>query len=352
MADRRSFIAGLLATGLVPQTTWADVGAPAFLSAGQRPDGAYVLCGLTALGDITFELPLPSRGHAAAAHPKLAQAVAFARRPGTFAIVLDCMSGLPEAQLSPPKGRHFYGHGAFSPNGALLFTTENDFAAARGMVGVWDVNRGYRRVAEFASGGVGPHDIKLMPDGSTLVVANGGIETHPETGRTKLNIPTMRPNLSYLDFAGGIRAQMELPPEHRRNSIRHLAVAGSGDVAFAMQWQGDLYEDLPLLGVHHADSDSARLADAASVRRMNGYLGSVAVSPNGAHVATTSPRSGRMQVFDQQALVAEVAQHDVCGVASRGTDFFSTTGTGKFLSTSGLERTHSIAWDNHLIALV
>lgn len=79
MPNRRSFIAGMLAAGLAPKPTWADAGSPAFLSAGLKPDGTFVLCGMNTEGQITFELPMLARGHAAAAHPTLAEAVAFAR---------------------------------------------------------------------------------------------------------------------------------------------------------------------------------------------------------------------------------------------------------------------------------
>ncbi|MEL7027577.1 MAG: DUF1513 domain-containing protein, partial [Pseudomonadota bacterium] len=278
MANRRAFIGGLIATGLAPKPTWADAGSPAFLSAGRKADGTYVLCGLKADGRIAFELALPARGHAAAAHPTGPEAVAFARRPGTFALVLECANGRQKARLDAPRGRHFYGHGAFSGDGMLLFTTENDFESARGVVGVWDAKRGYARLGEFGSGGVGPHDIKLMPDGETLVVANGGIETHPETGRTKLNLSTMRSNLSYLTLDGAIDAQVELEATHQRNSIRHLAVAENGSVAFAMQWQGDLTDDLPLLGVHNRHDQKPTLFGDASVRGLQGYLGSIAVN--------------------------------------------------------------------------
>lgn len=351
MSDRRSFLAGMLAAGLVPRTTWADVGAPAFLSAGKRPDQSFVLCGLSAAGDITFELPLPARGHAAAVHPELAKAVAFARRPGRFAIVLDCLTGTEESRLMPPEGRHFYGHGTFSEDGDLLFTTENDFDAGRGMIGVWDARNAYQRVAEFASGGIGPHDLKLLPGGQSLVVANGGIETHPDTGRTKLNIPTMRPNLSYLGLDGREIARLELPREHRLNSIRHLAVAHTGAVAFAMQWQGDLYEDQPLLGTYQHKTGHLRLAEAASVRRMHGYLGSVAITADGVKVATTSPRSGRLQIFKDGLLHDERIESDVCGVVAIKGGFITTAGTGRVNSTLGLEKHHAMAWDNHLIAL-
>ena len=45
---------------------------------------------------------------------------------------------------------------------------------------------GTSRIGELASFGVGPHEVVLMPDGATLVVANGGIRTHPDRDRAKL----------------------------------------------------------------------------------------------------------------------------------------------------------------------
>ena len=117
MKTRREFFTGLIATGLVSQPTWADAGSPAFLSAAALPDGSYVLCGISARLDLVFQIPLPGRGHAAAIHPQKPQAVAFARRPGTFAVVTNCVTGQPSARLSAPAGRHFYGHGAFSRDG-------------------------------------------------------------------------------------------------------------------------------------------------------------------------------------------------------------------------------------------
>ena len=197
MTTRRGFIGGLASfAGVAPSLGWAGLGAPAALSAAKLSNGTYRLIGFQASGSIEFSVDLPARGHAAAAHPLRAEAVAFARRPGRFALVLDCHSGVVLTQLDAPVGRHFYGHGAFSADGGLLFTTENEFDTARGVIGVWDTTDGYRRVGEFASGGIGPHEMRLMPDGTTLVVANGGIETHPDSGRTKLNIASMRPNLT------------------------------------------------------------------------------------------------------------------------------------------------------------
>ena len=132
MTTRRSFLTGAVAASLWPQSSWAEAGAPTFLSAARDRHGAFLLAGLDPQGQILFRHPLPGRGHAAAAHPLRPEAVAFARRPGRFADVIDCRDGGVRTRITPPDGHHFYGHGCFSPDGTRLFTTENDFENARG----------------------------------------------------------------------------------------------------------------------------------------------------------------------------------------------------------------------------
>ncbi|WP_171177112.1 DUF1513 domain-containing protein [Ruegeria sp. HKCCD8929] len=356
MTKRRAFLAGLAATGLAPRTSWAELGAPDFLSAALFPDGSYRLAGLRAAGEILFSLPLPARGHAAAAHPHRAEAVAFARRPGTFALVIDCTTGQELARLTAPEGRHFYGHGTFSPDGRLLFTTENDYEAGIGIIGLWDAANGYARLGEFNSGGVGPHDMALMPDGATLVIANGGIETHPDTGRAKLNLPVMRPNLSYLDLTGTVLDQIEPPSELHKNSIRHLTVRADGLVGFAMQWQGNTAEHPPLLGLHRRGEPPRLLtAPETDQRRLNGYAGSVAFSHNGRTAAITSPRGGALHLFDvaSGAFTAAHMIEDVCGLGPSPDGLIFTAGTGAVGQLTGTGASVSAQakcqWDNHLV---
>ncbi|WP_323783623.1 DUF1513 domain-containing protein [Leisingera sp.] len=358
MASRRGFLAGLLATGLAPQASWANAGSPAFLSAGKDASGAFLLAGLTEDGGILFSHPLPGRGHAAAAHPTRPEAVALARRPGRFADVIDCRTGTAIARLEPPAGHHFYGHGTFSPDGARLFTTENDYENARGIIGVWDAADGYKRIGAFASGGIGPHDMLLRRDAPGLVIANGGIETHPGSGRAKLNLPDMRPNLSYLGFDGTLQDQMELPRRLHLNSIRHLAMRIDGTVGFAMQWQGDPGEQIPTAGLHLPGSPARLLAeDDPRVLNMNGYGGSIAFSGDGTQIGVTSPRGGVLQVMDTVggALLNEHRMHDVCGLAASPGGFTTSTGTGRLyaISDAGQHPLHrsELAWDNHLIRL-
>ena len=358
MPDRRAFLSGMLAAGLWSKSTWADVGAPAFLSAARNPDGSHALFGLDTNGGITFEVSLPGRGHAAAAHPLKPQAIAFARRPGRFAVVIDCVHGRVEARLSAPPGRHFSGHGAYSASGESLFTTENDFEAARGVIGVWDVPSGYARIAEIPSGGVGPHDIKLMPGGKLLAVANGGIETHPDTGRVKLNIPTMRPNLGFVTLDGRVQEIAELDDSLLKNSIRHLAVGDDGTVAVAMQWQGDKREIVPVLGIHRFGRPIRLIESVRSVQaNMKGYAGSVAISNGAENVAVTSPRGNTVQVFRTSRGKIEFQDRleDVCGIARGDGKFFATSGIGKVcvLENGRMMRLSEsrTRWDNHLVEI-
>lgn len=359
MPSRRGFLAGLLATGLAPQASWADLGCPSYLSAAKVADGRFILAGLSPQGEILFRCPLPGRGHAASAHPTRPEVVGFARRPGRFADVIDCRNGALLARLEPPAGHHFYGHGCFTPDGSRLYTTENDYENTRGVVGVWDTADGYQRIGSFASGGLGPHELLLRRDAPGLVIANGGIQTHPDTGRDKLNLDTMRPNLTYLGFDGSVDAQMQLPADLHQNSIRHLAMRSDGTVGFAMQWQGELGADVPIVGLHHPGTTPRLLAeDDPRVRNLNGYGGSISFSADGARIAVTSPRGGVVQVMNvtSGALRREYQLDDVCGLASNASGFTASTGTGRIVSLTGATiqplAQVDLRWDNHLIRLI
>ncbi len=352
MTTRRGFLVGLASLGAAPRLGWADVGAPAWLTAGMKPDGAYVLHGLSAGGVSRFEIPLPARGHAAAAHPTRPEAVAFARRPGVFALVLDCFTGEVLSRLTPPEGRQFNGHGAFSADGRLLMTSEVVAEGSAGRIGLWDAGT-WRRIGEWDSGGIGPHDLKRLADGRILV-ANGGIQTDP-ADRTMLNLDDMRPNLALLSAEGEILEIMELEEELRQNSIRHLALIDGGTgVAFAMQWQGDPAEAVPLLGVWRP-GEAPLLCEAApgDLFAMKGYAGSVAAV--GERIAISSPRGGAVMIFDRSG--APLATHrraDVCGLAALEGGFVASDGSGALwrLSAEAMEplARHDVAWDNHMVS--
>ncbi|WP_134725730.1 DUF1513 domain-containing protein [Paracoccus luteus] len=354
MTTRRTMLAGLAAAAILPRRGWAAVGAPAYLAAGRRPDGSHALHGLGADGAVVFAVPLPDRGHAAAAHPDRPVAVAFARRPGTFGVALDCRDGRVLARLTPPPGRQFNGHGAFSADGARLYTSEVVAEGSAGRIGVWDAEAGFQRIGEWDSGGIGPHDLRRDAAGR-LVVANGGIQTDP-TDRTPLNLDRMRPNLTVLDETGAILSLRELPGDLAQNSIRHLALLPQG-AAFAMQWQGDAADPVPLLGIAPPDGALTLCpCPEADAFAMQGYAGSVAADADG-RIVVTSPRGGVAMIFAADGTHrATLRRADLCGAAPAPQGGFTLTDGGGAVwaaDEGGLRllARHDLAWDNHLIAL-
>jgi hypothetical protein len=365
--DRRRVLAAAAAFGLapwLPRSTGAAALRPLYLSARADRNGGYFFSGFDAAGAWAFDIPLPGRGHGAAAHPRAPLAVVFARRPGRFALAVDVRRGQVVARIAPPDDRHFYGHGVFSPDGHLLYVCENDYENRRGVVGLYARERGFARVGEWPTHGIGPHDIALMPDGATLAVANGGIATHPDLPRLKLNIPTMAPSLVFLDRRdGALIAQRRLPREFHQASIRHLSVAEDGRVAAAMQYQGPKGDLVPLLAVSERGGPLRMFkTPARAIRALRQYCGSVAFDGSGAVIAASSPR-GDVLTFWEAASgrhLFTAATDDGCGVAAAG-------GAGQFLASSGrgllfhidvsnrqvvpvgAARPGRFAWDNHMV---
>ncbi len=215
---------------------------------------------------------------------------------------------------------------------------------------------GYTRIGEFATHGIGPHDARLMPDGRTLVVANGGIETDAGD-RNKLNIPEMQPSLVYLSLAGELLEEVRLDPELHFNSIRHLALRVDGLVGFAMQWEGAPGMAWPLLGLHRRGAAPV-LAEAplSDELAMKDYAGSIAFSADGSEIAITSPWGGRLHRFTPEGqFIAAQARADVCGLAAHPEGLLASDGFGGLILIGAdgarpLAR-HDLSWDNHIVAL-
>ena len=330
----------------------ASVNSPAAFSAlacARDPGGAFALYGIAADGADTFRLSLPARGHAGAAHPHRAEAVVFARRPGSYALVLDCASGAALRQLAPPAGMQFNGHGAFTGDGGLLYTVEQRAEDSVGFLGIWDAD--YRRLGQIETGGIGPHEV-LRLAGDVFVVANGGIATAPDD-RTKLNVPQMAPNLAYIEH-DALAETVALEPGLHFNSIRHLA-HGQGVTAFAMQWEGAPERTVPLLGLHRRGAAPVLAsAPATEQARMQGYAASCAWS--GDTFAITSPRGNRLHRFTADGrFLGATERTDVCGLAPCDGGFLTTDGRGGLLSIqAGVPHALGLrdrAWDNHIVTL-
>lgn len=360
--SRRAFLvgAGLSAVG-VGFVGWRTRRQPTlFLSAhhdhSERPHvGAF-----DDRGRLRFRLPIDLRAHAAVGHPRRRHiAVIIARRPGNLLYEVDLGNGSVQRVARSAGNRHFYGHGVYSPDGRYLFTTENDFENGAGVIGVRD-GATLAWIREIPSHGIGPHELVFLGDGRTLVVGNGGIRTHPDSPREKLNIPTMSPSLAYVDVvSGALRAKHTL--QNRSLSIRHLAVGRNDLVGMALQHEGPQAEAVSLVGFQRGDEPIV-LASAPDIllRSLNHYTGSICLHPQSGTAAVSCPRGGQVTFWDSGSarFLTSLPIRDAGGISlsADGKAFVVTNGLGEIhtirantLTSMALPVTvDDTMWDNHL----
>lgn len=371
--DRRLFLAGsgaaLLAGALRPARASSRnaSGVPRYISAAATLNGRQALVGLSDAGEVLYDLDLLDRGHGLAARPDAADAVCFGRRPGIFALVFDLATGDEITTLTPPAAdRHFSGHGVYSPDGRFLLLTENDMAARRGIIAVYDAAASYARVREFWTGGIGPHDLRLMQDGETLVVANGGLD-HRHDEMTEAEAADIRSDLTYLDWRSGeMREQARLDPVWSRMTIRHLALTSDGRVVAALQDSAEVPDlDAPLGFLHQPGEQIAWMeTPQGGWGRFRGYCGSAAVDLGGGLIAMSSPRGNCVGLWDgaSGAFAGIAAVHDGCGIsATDGADrMLVSSGGGELFTLArgvddaapfGLAEPSEFRFDNHLLRI-
>jgi hypothetical protein len=334
---------------------------PALASTFKHRDEYYGVALLNTTGQIAQSFNLPDRGHDCIFSPNGKQLVVFARRPGTFMNVIDVAAKTLLHKKTAIEGRHFYGHGCFDAKGNLLYVTENDYARARGVIGIYDVHRDYQRVAEFDSYGIGPHDITRQVDDRVLIVANGGIETHPDTGRDKLNLYNMRSNLSVIDrHTGELLDQFKLPAELQKLSLRHMALDEHGNCYFAGQYEGAMDDQPPLLGKLSRNGKFRLWHTPREVRaKLKNYINSVCVVP-GKPLMLASAARGNLTLLcntNDGSIIQTFDINDGSGVAASHNKLYISDGYGHVNLFEGNDaswtqgsshKTQNIHWDNHM----
>ncbi|AHG47770.1 hypothetical protein RLEG12_32855 [Rhizobium leguminosarum bv. trifolii CB782] len=352
--DRRSFVKaagiGFLAA-LTPKSLMALERTDAVYASGIRAaDGSFAVATVTERGEVVDQVALPARAHGMAFSAATGMTVAFARRPGTYAMIFDARNKREPIVINSIEGRHFYGHGAFSPDGRLLYASENDFDGNRGMIGLYDATNRFSRIGEFETYGIGPHDMTVSDDGRLLIVANGGIETHPDFGRTKLNLGEMQPSLVLIDATTGVLIEKHLlPAQWAELSTRHVDLDDKGRIWFACQYEGHRKDLPPLIG-HFAKGEELSFIDLPeqTTRRLANYVGAIAVNRSEGLVGVTSPKGGASVTIDARTgkVLAETAIQDAAGIAPAKSGFAVSSYDGDFLTTRS-----DVAWDQHIVRI-
>jgi hypothetical protein len=334
------------------------------LSASSNNIGEYFLTATDNKNRILYQHQLPFRGHAFAISYRHQRIFCISRRPENVISIFNLQGKLLQ-QLETSVERHLYGHAICDNNGTHLYTTENNIGDGSGKISVWSIGDQTTRINTLPSYGVGPHDIALSPDQQYIIVANGGVRTHPHSGRKKLNIATMSPSLVFIDRASGkLHKKLQLPPSYRHNSIRHLATDRQGNVFIALQNQLPEHTHEILLARYDKVRDTLIPFDIPRdiAPRLQGYMGSIILDHSHTILAATSPRGNCALFYTINGkFLYHLNSDDVCGIRANENagEFIFSNGkgelihcfAGKTLVILSVNHHPHTYWDNHITRL-
>ncbi len=240
----------------------------------------------------------------------------IARRPGDWIMRIDLKTG--QSSRSWQTGRSLNGHCAMHEQG--FYTTETDLLTGTGRV-VRREPESLEVVDEWPTAGHDPHEMLVLPAGtlgldeSVLLVANGGIRTHADMGRTKIDLDQMDSSIVAMRLGtGDILKKWTLP--QRLLSLRHMALHPTGVIGVAMQaqhaeaQQRNTAPTLALLSAHGLRT----VSDSTGV---SGYAGDIAAVDDGFVLSCT--RSNAVRVYSLAGqLIDQQPAPQPCALASSG----------------------------------
>ena len=340
---------------ILPQKA-GNKGQQQYTGAIGLPDGGFAVGAIAPDGKMLWQSPVQTRCHSGCNRPGTAEVLFFERRPGWAFYVLNSKTGGQLHRIEAAGGEHFVGHGVFSTDGRFLYAPVNRYESGEGIIAVYDSHQRYQRVNTFELNGTGPHQITLHPDGQTLIVGLGGILTHPDYDRIKLNLGTMEPALILMDRSfGEILARFQ--PSHHHLSTRHVDVAPDGTIYAAYQYQGPAHELPPLVAMYNNGRYEEIAFGEAIHRELGNYIASIVAHPENDLVAIASPVGGTALIFNGRSgeVVEKATIADCAGVeALAGGDFLVSSGRGKLVRMGKGKPAAEIAsmpvqWDHHLV---
>lgn len=362
--SRRRAVQALVVLGAAP---WLSGGMAAaagatLLAAWQQGDEQHI--GLFTAGRRGLapgpNLVVPTRAHGLWPEPQ-GTVLAAARRPGDWLLRWHPADGRTQ-WLWADDDRRFNGHVIRSADGRRIWTTETDLDTAQGRIGVRDAGS-LDKNDEWASHGMDPHQLMALPEAlgpwpaGTLVVANGGIPTLPETGRVKRALDRMDASLVALHPGSGeLLGQWRLDDPYL--SIRHLAWnPASRAVGIALQAEHPdtaARQAAPVLAVW----DGRRLATAQKQPALMGYGGDICARPGGGFVVSC-PRADRLALYDGRGRFLHAIAHPQAYALGAAQGHWWSGGSDAALEVDGREHTRvlshpaaAMVFDNHWMVVV
>ena len=283
---RREFITASL-VALVAACTKASATKPDIILGGgqyilpQSQSLQYVLSVVDVSNRTKTLTPMRFLAHGIHWNPVDENRLAIFEKKGPHACEYDLQSQQVVREIPKRDGHYFYGHGAYSAEGSLLFSTETELKQLNGVIAVRD-SKSLDYLEAFPSYGKEPHECKLIDDGQTLVVTNGGGLMKGEP-----------PSVTYIEVkTQQLLERVELT-NHKLNA-GHIAISDKGDIVVV---------SAPRLGLEKQGvggisirADGIELESmgnpAAVTNRMRGEALSVVIHDEANIAAVTHPDGG------------------------------------------------------------
>lgn len=360
MMNRRKFIQWSLASSLCINTGCSSTVNKQYFYTAIKKNQQYFVSAFDSSGAMIFETALPQRCHGGAIN-KINQHTAWAARsPGDHLYILDNKGDLIR-QIQSDPGRHFYGHSQYSADGTLLYTTENNYTDGEGILSVRSVANDYQLINEFFSGGIGPHELAWLSDQIHLVIANGGLETKPDSNKI-LNLDSMQPSLSIMHSQTGvIKQQLYLPDPLL--SIRHLSINSQDQLVVLTQYKGPRDTQIPLVYYWQPGQPELLALEPPTKGWLSfkQYSASASISNNGI-AAITTPRGKQLALWNlnKRTFIKSFTIKDVAGIHYNPQQnfFIASNGQGELWAIDATNlnmlwqeprRFTDLAFDNHML---
>ena len=338
--SRRQWLVAAAAMGLAPAWAARTAGTrliSAWQTSNQHRIGVIAVDG--ARWSVQRSLAVPTRAHGLLLEAG-GSVLAAARRPGDWLLRWHPVSG--QTQWHWIEGdRRFNGHAVASPDGQTIWTTETDLDTAQGRLATRDAKT-LEKSAEWATQGMDPHELIVLPQrvgeipAGSLLVANGGIPTLPETGRSKRQLDRMDASLVALDPRGGaVLGQWRLDDPYL--SIRHLAWDPvSRTVGIALQAEhpdAEAKRRAPVFAAWNGQRLQASLAQPA----VQGYGGDICALPEGGFVVSC-PRADALALFGADARWSQnLAHREAYALAADQSHWWASGAEGVWCAPEGTE---------------
>lgn len=248
--------------------------------------------------------------HGVSPNPLQPTRAALFQKQGPGACEIDLVDKTVVRAITTAADRRFYGHGAYSPDGSILYATETIMSSPdlKGIVAVRDA-RSHDYLGEFPSYGAQPHDCQLIDDGKIMAVTNGGLHFgHASTGR-----------VSFVEIATQKLVDQVIIDSEEKNA-GHLFISPKGHLAIVSAERDGLDEKTFTGGItlRPAGGEAKLLWEPVDLlAKMIGETLSVYINDADGIVAATTPAANLVTFWDIHSgeLVKSLNVPDPRGIA-------------------------------------